>query len=128
MNTTNTNHTGLTDGEFLAAYASHMNISLKDAARQVAAAAAPLVTDAVTAFLSGIGSPKTASTYGTHLDRLVNGTGPMCDSTCAACRDPKEGFVCRCECEQCRTSRVSIPALGGLRLSNTTVTVPSSMP
>lgn len=76
-----------------------------------AAATAPLVADHIDAYLARL-SKNTRRTYRTHLNRLRNGFGPICDAECESCLDPATGFRCRCDCRECRESRISLEAQG----------------
>lgn len=74
----------------------------------------PIVADVIDKYLA-VKTAQTRRTYGTVLRRLRDGIGPVCDQTCEPCLG--HDFVCRCECSACRSSRVSLPALGAERVS-----------
>ena len=77
---------------------------------------APLVSEHMAAYLSRQ-TPRTRSTYATHLNRARNGIGPICDQTCEPCLT-SAGFECRCDCAKCVPSRITIAPIGQLRVSS----------
>ncbi len=83
-------------------------------AQLLGTAAAPLVRDHIEDYLKRC-SKRTRGTYATALRRLRDGVGAVCDQTCEPCLGA--GFTCRCNCAACRSSRVSVPALGDQRVS-----------
>lgn len=57
-------------------------------------------------------SDDTRRTYRTHIKRLCEGVGPVCDSTaCEPCM-VAPGFLCRCTCRACTTSRLWVEEQG----------------
>ena len=68
-------------------------------------------------------SHRSRDTYRTHTDRLCDGIGPVCDSTtCEPCLvattdGEHEAFTCRCTCQRCTTSRLSVEPQGDRPLS-----------
>jgi len=90
--------------------------------------AAVLVRDHVAAYAASRKSKRTRETYACHHDRMLRGAGPVCDQTCEPCLVPvrtrKPGtksdtvdFACRCECSDCRLSRITIAPIGHLGVS-----------
>lgn len=88
-----------------------------------AAAARWTVRSFAEEWLRGLPSTNTRRTYRTHVERLCDGVGPICESTtCEPClvatdEDDKRRFTCRCECRTCRDSRIQVTAQGDLPLS-----------
>ncbi len=87
-----------------------------------------LALDHVAAYAASRKSKRTRETYDCHHGRMLRGVGPVCDQTCEPClvpvRTPKAGtksqtvdFPCRCDCSNCRVSRITITPLGDLRVS-----------
>lgn len=75
-------------------------------------------------WLKGLPSKNTRRTYRTHVDRLLDGVGPICESiTCEPCLAAKPNdnhrnrFECRCTCRTCRDSRLEVKGQGDLPLS-----------
>lgn len=83
-------------------------------AQLLGTAAAPLVRDHIDDYLKRC-TKRTRGTYATAIRRLRDGVGAVCDQTCEPCLGA--GFTCRCNCAACRSSRVSVPALGDQRVS-----------
>jgi integrase len=81
-----------------------------------ASASAPIVAKAVKGYLTVL-TERTRTTYGTPLQRIVNGFGPFCDQLCAPCLVRANDFTCQCACAACSASRITIPALGAMRVS-----------
>jgi integrase len=99
----------------MAVVAAARGMSVDTLARQLDVSR-PKIKDHVDAFLGAL-NPNTRRTYATHLRRFVNGIGPICDSSCEACCTRPGLFTCHCECRKCMSSRVSIPPLGELLVS-----------
>lgn len=77
---------------------------------------APVVSEHMAAYLSRQ-TPRTRSTYATHLNRARNGIGPICDQTCEPCLTSAD-FACSCDCAKCVPSRITIAPIGQLRVSS----------
>lgn len=106
------------------AIAAELGISVEEAVARFAtptAPAAPTVAKHIESYLAKQ-RPNTRRTYGTHLDRLRDGIGPICDQECAPCMDRANGFVCRCTCSKCSSSRITVEPQGALPVGPQTYT------
>ncbi len=56
----------------------------------------------------------TRRTFATAIKRFVYGYGPVCDSKCDPCRDPRFDFHCRCDCRDCQQSRITLPDISAM--------------
>lgn len=113
---------GSVDLELLEQLAAQTGRSISDLRTTLAKPTAPIIGLSVKEYLASRDSPRTRSTYRCHLRRMVFGFGPVCDQLCAACMDPGQDFACRCGCVECRSSRITLPALGWVHASSDTLT------
>lgn len=109
------------DPALLAAVAAQLGRPADEVATALGASVGPTVADAVESYLARQ-TPRTRTTYGTALRRIVNGYGPFCDQRCEACLDRAHDFTCQCSCAACTSSRITIPALGMARVSKEVLT------
>jgi hypothetical protein len=93
-----TNHTTDSDGidgldEFIARSGLTREAVLEHLEKE---SGRPFVRDHVESYL-GHRTENTRRGYATHLNRLLNGFGPICDQTCEPCLDSKSAnpFSCR---------------------------------
>jgi integrase len=73
----------------------------------------PLVKDHVANYLKRR-TEGTRRGYATHLNRLVNGYGAVCDQTCEPCLDISgdQPLKCNCTCRACISSRITVQPRG----------------
>lgn len=108
-NTNNSNTPG--PSAAMIAIAAEMGITVEEAAARFSAPIAPTVAEHVDTYLA-LQTRATRRTYATHIKRLRDGIGPICDQTCAPCMDRSAGFVCQCSCAKCVSSRITVAAQG----------------
>lgn len=102
------------DDATIAELALKLGMDPNEVTARLTAPSAPLVRDHIDEYLAA-STKNTRRTYSTPLLRLRDGVGPICDQTCEPCLH--DGLTCRCECAPCVSSRVTLPALGGQRVS-----------
>lgn len=101
------------DPALLNTIATGLGITPDEAHRRLTATPAPpapTVTDHISNYLATL-TANSRRTYATHLKRLSDGIGPVCDQTCPPCMDPTNGYLCACDCRACTTSRLDHPRL-----------------
>lgn len=98
-----------TANDFDAELATFLALHGRTLADVNAAHRAPSVAEHITGFLATL-TANTRRTYATHINRLRDGIGPICDQTCEPCLDANDGFRCRCGCSRCQSSRISVAA------------------
>jgi integrase len=80
---------------------------------------APTVAEHTAGFLATL-TANTRRTYATHLLRLRDGIGPICDQLCEICLDPTSGYRCRCGCSRCTSSRLTVTSQADLTVGPAT--------
>lgn len=109
----------------LAALATERGVDPAALAAFLSQSATVTVATAISAYLAGLDSAGTRRSYSTSLRRFRDGVAAICDQMCEPCLQVKgvEDFRCRCDCTKCVSSRVSLPAQGGLAVSEHTLSL-----
>lgn len=112
-----TTHTEL-DPALLQSLADSMGVSIDEVIARLSPTeqAALTVAEHADQFLRRLGEG-TRRTYATAIKRFVYGYGPICDSKCDPCQDPRYDFHCRCDCRDCQRSRITLPDISGMPVS-----------
>lgn len=108
------------DPTTLAALAEQLGLTPEEAAARLAGPApnGPLFDDLIATPLAKA-NKNTRRTFKTHVHRLRDGIGPICDQDCEPCLVGPD-FTCRCECAPCVESRIVGAPLKGTRVSPAT--------
>ena len=109
--TTNVPAPGAGDDAFAAALTQLLTDHGRSVIDLAAAAEIPTVADHIAGYLATL-TPNTRRTYSTHLVRLRDGIGPICDQTCEPCLNPATGFRCCCPCSRCLASHLTVAPQG----------------
>jgi len=111
----NTTSSTAVSSEAMSSIASQLGISIEELTARLSVPTAPTVTEHIAGFLA-LQTKATRRTYATHLIRLRDGVGPICEGECEPCMDRAAGFVCRCSCSSCTSSRLAVAAQGPNRV------------
>jgi len=90
-------------------FADQLGISLDELVSRASSAVSTTLTVAEHAdqFLKHR-KKNTRRTYATAIRRFVYGFGPVCDTNCEPCIDPRNDYQCQCDCGPCRNSRITL--------------------